>query len=236
MKFGNDLRIRQREAMVNSQLRTNRVKDFRLLDAFQKIPRQRYVDEPQEGFAYIDEDLVLAGKRVLLEPATLARLLEAADLNKEDVVLEVAAGSGFASSVIAQIVKSVFAVDDCPELLERGRSVCEELGLENIVFQEGPPQLGLAKHAPYNLILISGAVEVIPQPIFDQLDPGNGRLLALESFFSSPDGEQSQVRAVAWYKLGDNLSKRILFDCSAPIIEGFRKKKGFQFPGAVREN
>jgi len=208
--------------MVDSQLRTNKVKDERLLQAFETVPRELFLPEGKRSVAYVDEDLPVGPGRHLMEPMVLARLLQAADITSEDLVLEIGGASGYATAILAQLAATVVSLESDPDLASAAAHAQGEVGIDNVLSVEGPLERGYAKQAPYNVIVVNGAVAEIPQAITDQLADG-GRLVAVVRAGDGP-GQAVLVR-----RLGANVSGRVLFDASTPRLPEFERAPGFVF-------
>ncbi|MGF1607765.1 MAG: protein-L-isoaspartate O-methyltransferase [Kiloniellales bacterium] len=214
--------------MVESQLRTNRVSTPALIEAFETVPRERFLPESMRGIAYIDEDLPLGspdqhgGGRHLMEPMVLARLLQAAAGQPGDVVLEIGSGSGYAAAILARLAATVVALESDPELARQANALLNELGADNAVVVTGPLGEGYPKQAPYNVILIDGAVSAVPKAISDQLADG-GRLVAVVK-----EGV-GLGRAILAQRSGDHVAQRVLFDAATPYLPEFEAEPGFVF-------
>ncbi len=211
-----------RSNMVDSQLRTNKVIDAAVLDAFAAVPRELFVPEASRGIAYVDEDIAIGAGRYIMEPMVLARLLQTAALQDGDIVLEVGCGTGYATAILARLAGTVVALESDGELRERANATLSELGLDNAVVVEGELTEGYPRQAPYNVILISGAVSKVPQAITDQLAP-DGRLVTVV--------QRNSViaQATLMQRSGDVVSSRVLFDARTPVLPGFEAEPGFQF-------
>lgn len=208
--------------MVDSQLRTNRVTDPRLLEAFETTPRERFVSENLRAIAYVDEDLKIKDERYLMEPMVLGRLLEAAEINSSDVVLVVGSSTGYACAIAAHLAATVVGLESDRALAEQAEATLQDLSLDNIVIVSGELAEGYAQQAPYDVILINGAVEDIPERIVDQLTD-QGRLVTVVR--KGP----GHGKAVLLERFGDAAGRRNLFDAATPILPGFAREKGFVF-------
>ena len=217
-----------RDNMVESQLRTNRVSDPAVLEAFSAIPRERFVPGRQRGIAYIDEDLLLEDGRYLLEPMVLARMLQAAEIGPEDVALEVGCGTGYGAAILNRLAGTVIALEEQPKLRDWASAVCADLGLDSVLVVCGSLVEGYEKQAPYDVILLSGAVTDVPSSIVKQLADG-GRLVAV---IRPQDGIGA---ATLVQRSGNSVSRRALFDAACPYLPGFKKETGFVFRGGVRQ-
>lgn len=208
--------------MVESQLRTNKVTDLRLLAAFETVPRELFVPEPLRGIAYIDEDVALGGGRFVMEPRVLARLLQAAQPGPEDVALDLGCGSGYATAILSRLVATVVALEDDAALAAAANRTLEKLEIDNAVVVEGRLTEGYPKQAPYNVILLGGAVAEVPAAIADQLAEG-GRLVAVV------DAGPGLGRATLMRRDGGVISSRVLYDAALPVLPGFEAEPGFVF-------
>ena len=214
-----------REKMVDCQIRTSDVTNHELLSAFLSVPREEFVSETHKPLAYIDEDLSLAelggDNRFLTEPAQLSRLLQAADIDSDDIVLVIGTGSGYASAVVSLLAASVVSIEENKELAEFASEKLNELGFNNVAVVNSVHGSGLEKEAPYDVIFIDGAVEQVPGGLLDQL-ADNGKLIAVEGTGNS---------AVARICVMENglVSKRDLMNCAIKPLPGFELEEGFVF-------
>lgn len=208
--------------MVESQLRTNKVTDQRVLEGFETVPRERFVPEHLKSLAYIDEDLRVGDGRYMMEPMVMARLMDAGDLSPSDVVLVVGAGTGYALAILGRIVATVVGLESDAGLAKQAETRLDELGVDNAVVIQGDMTKGYAKQGPYDVILINGAVGEVPKTLTDQLTDG-GRLLAVVREGAGPG------RATLLERWGEALGRRTLFDANTPILKGFERQEGFVF-------
>src|SRR5271170_7321984 len=167
-----------RTNMVESQVRTNKLTDPALIDALSSVPRELFVPERLRGIAYVDEDLELGGNRCLMEPMVLARLLQSASPQSADRLLEIGCGTGYATAIAAHLAAHVVGVESVEAHARRARELLGTLKLANAEILEAPLAAGAPTRAPFNVILLSGAVAAIPKPLIAQLADG-GRLLAV---------------------------------------------------------
>lgn len=208
--------------MVDSQLRTNRVTNDGLLEAFSSVPREQFVPEDRQGIAYIDEDIAIGHDRYLMEPMVLARMLEVVQPRRSDVALDLGCGTGYATAILARLVATVVAVESEDHLVRRAGATLSELSIDNTVVIKGTLTEGYPAQAPYNIILINGAAHRVPGAISDQLAEG-GRLVTVLR-------EGSGVgRAYLMRRSGDVVAGRVLFDAAVPFLAGFEPQPGFVF-------
>ena len=210
-----------RQNMVESQIRPNRVMDEAVIAAFASLPRERFVPLPLRGIAYVDEDVPLGKGRYLMEPMVLARLLQAAAVGPADIALDVGCATGYSAAVLSRLANTVVAVEEDRDLLVQATANFAALSIDNIALLEAPLVQGSPKQAPYNVILVDGAVELVPPAILDQLAEG-GRLDAVL-------GQGSPRRATLMERIGGTVSSRPLFEASVAPLPGFSRDPGFIF-------
>jgi protein-L-isoaspartate(D-aspartate) O-methyltransferase len=213
--------------MVEGQLRTNKVTDEAVLDGFLTTPRGRFVPSNLRGIAYVDDDIPLGNGRFLVEPLVLARLLQLAEIGKDDKVLEIGCASGYATAVLAKIAASVVAVESDPQLAAAARANLQALGIGNVQLQEAAMTAGWRAGAPYNVILINGAVGEIPASISEQLAEG-GRLVTVTEGSAGPV-EARCGSAVLMTRAEGKLSNRPAFDATVEMLPGFARRPAFVF-------
>jgi protein-L-isoaspartate(D-aspartate) O-methyltransferase len=213
--------------MVEGQLRTNKVTDEAVLDGFLTTPRGRFVPSNLRGIAYVDDDIPLGNGRFLVEPLVLARLLQLAEIGKDDKVLEIGCASGYATAILAKIAASVVAVESDPQLAAAARANLQALGIGNVQLQEAAMTAGWRAGAPYNVILINGAVGEIPASISEQLAEG-GRLVTVTEGSAGPV-EARCGSAVLMTRAEGKLSNRPAFDATVEMLPGFARRPAFVF-------
>ncbi len=208
--------------MVESQIRTNKVTDQRIIAAFEAVPRELFVDQAKRGIAYIDEDLEVAAGRYLMEPMVLARLLQAAGPQPGDITLDVGCATGYSTAVLAQLSETVVGVESDRQLMDEANRTLNALDVDNAVVVEGALNVGYQKQAPYNVIVFQGAVSAVPDTVKRQLSDG-GRLAAVVC------DEAGIGRGTLVQRSGDSFSARVLFDAATPLLPGFEREVGFVF-------
>ncbi len=210
----------QRRSMVDSQLRTNRVDDPALIAALLEIPRERFVPGRLASVAYVDEDLPLEGGRFVMEPMVFARLVQLLAARPSDIVLDIGCGTGYSSAVLARLCSTVVALECDPGLAETARRNLAESDIDNVIVVDGPLERGYPDQAPYNAILLGGAVPEIATALTDQLADG-GRLAAVVAGGSGPG------RATCAVLGGGQLSRRVTFDANTRPLPGFEETERF---------
>lgn len=212
-----------RHNMIENQIRANKVTDPRILEAFDVVPRERFVPRGLEGIAYADEDLHIGDGRYLIEPMILARLLQDAMPDANEIALDVGCGTGYSTAILSRLVSTVVAVEEDQALVDAGNQNLADLEFDNAAIVKGPLHAGLAKQQPFDLILIAGGVEQVPDSLLAQLSE-NGRLVTVLY-----EGDGRIGRAVSIEKTRFGMSSRIIFDASTPLIPGLVKEAGFVF-------
>jgi protein-L-isoaspartate(D-aspartate) O-methyltransferase len=214
--------IEARNNMVDSQVRPNKVNDPRILAAMRRLPRERFLPPGLASLAYADADVPLGRGRVLLEPMVIARLVQLMAVAEGERVLVVAGGPGYGSALLSSCGARVTALEDDPALLALSRAALAEFapGVSLVV---GPLAAGWPAGAPYDVILIEGAVGAIPSAISEQLRKDAGRLAAV-CMVSATEGQAVLAEATV---AGPRM--RPVFDCTAPPIPSLVASPGFVF-------
>jgi len=203
-----------REAMVESQLRPQGVTDRGTLDAMARVERERFLPSHTRPLAYVDRAVAIGDGRFLAAPAVLGQLLTQMMPQRGERALVVGAGTGYSAAVLAEIGLDVVAIESDPSLVAAGK----QLGVGII---EAPLEGGFAKGAPYDLILIDGAVETIPDAIIDQLADGGRLGTALV--------DRGITRLVVGRKAGGAFGILSFGDAGVPALPGFSRPKAFKF-------
>ncbi|AMX93251.1 MULTISPECIES: protein-L-isoaspartate O-methyltransferase [Mesorhizobium] len=214
-----------RVKMVDGQVRTTDVTSAPLLDAMLVVPREMFVGAAQRDLAYIDEDIRIAagadGSRYLMEASPLAKLIQLAEINPTDSVLDVGCGTGYASAILSRLAGSVVALENDSALAETARSTLSSLGCGNVTVVQGALPQGHAAKAPYDVIFIGGSVAEVPAPLLDQLAEG-GRLVAVE-------GQGNSGVARLFFKAGGVVTGRRAFNAAIKPLPGFERIRAFEF-------
>lgn len=213
----NQLRMR----MVDSQVRTTDVTSLPLIDALLAIPREVFVPAARRELAYIDEDIEIAHGRFLMEPSPFARLVQLADIRAGDFVLDVGAGTGYSSAVISRLAGAVVALEENGALAVKAQETLSGLGCDTVAVVEGELARGYPAEAPYDVIVIEGAVQRVPEPLFDQLKEG-GRLVVVEGY-----GNAGVARL--YVRGGGVVSGRRAFNAAVKPLPGFHTEPAFEF-------
>jgi protein-L-isoaspartate(D-aspartate) O-methyltransferase len=208
----------RRTMMVDTQVRPSDVTKFPIIEAMLHVPREMFVPHALREAAYVGENLDIGG-RVMLEPRTLAKLMDAMDIQKSDVVMDVGCGLGYSTAVLARLAEFVVAVEDDGARADAAQANLSDTGVDNAAVMTGPLAEGAAKSAPYDAILIEGAVEDVPAAIIDQLREG-GRIGCIFA-----EGAVGVARV--GLKTDGRVSWRFVFNAGAPVLHGFARARAF---------
>lgn len=204
-----------RATMVDCQVRPSDVTKYPIIDALLTMPREEFVPNAKRSVAYAGAHMDLGGGRVLLDARTFAKMLDAVNIQPDELVLDLGCGMGYSSAVIATMAEAVVGVESVAELAEEAPNVLASVGADNAMVVAGPLTEGAPKHGPYDVIALQGAAETIPAAILDQLKVG-GRIVAIRA-----DGTLGQCRI--GYKHDGGIDWRNAFGASAPVLAGFEK-------------
>jgi protein-L-isoaspartate(D-aspartate) O-methyltransferase len=225
---------RARENMVDSQIRPNGVRDADLLRALYRIPREVFVPASLRPLAYAEEHLAIkqlngGGRhaRYMLAPLMLTRLIDLLRPQPTDVALEVGCGTGYSTALLAALTESVVALESDPDLANAAAENLTSLGIDNAAVVQGPLNEGYPGEAPFDIILINGAVDEVPQTLLDQLAEG-GRLA---TYVREPTAAIDDTFGYAYtYEKSEGwVSGQPEFSGGAPLLPGFARQQGFSF-------
>jgi protein-L-isoaspartate(D-aspartate) O-methyltransferase len=211
-----------RNNMVESQIRPNRVSDPRIVAAMRQLPRERFVPPRLAALAYADEDVPLGEGRVLLGPAVIARLVQLTSVAAGERALVVAAGTGYGAALLAACGARVTALEESASLRDAARSVLAGLA-PSVRLVAGALGAGWPPGAPYDVILIEGAVRDIPPLIGEQLHQQTGRLVTVCV------GAAGLGQAVLAEATVAGLRTQPMFDCATSPIPSLMPTPGFVF-------
>jgi protein-L-isoaspartate(D-aspartate) O-methyltransferase len=183
---------KQRERMVRRQLQARGIADERLLNAFLEVPREQFVPANVREHAYEDGPLPIGSGQTISQPFIVATMVELLELESDDRVLEVGAGSGYAAAIMSRLARQVYGVELHEELAEQARARLKQLGYTNLEIRHGDGTLGLPEEAPFDGITAAAAAPRIPDSLKQQLEDGGRLVLPV-----GPDmGAQFLVRIV----------------------------------------
>ena len=187
--------------MVREQLIGEGIKDQRVLEAMEKIPRHRFMPKDFQTDAYKNKATWIGEGQTISQPFVVAYMSELLALDGSEKVLEIGTGSGYQTAILAELAKEVFSIERHKSLAEQSKMHLEELGYENIHVYEGDGSVGLAKESPFQAILITAAAPAIPEPLWSQLADG-GRIVA-------PVGTEIQQQIMLYERHGSKIKKKM---------------------------
>ncbi len=211
-----------RNNMVDSQVRPNKVIDPRIIAAMRDLPREAFVPPQARDLAYIDEDVSIGNGRYLLEPMVIARLVQLLAPEEGEQALVIACGTGYGAALLAACGVRVTALEEDRDLLQAARNILTRISPE-VMLVSGPLDAGWPKAAPYDLILIEGAVQQIPATLNTQLRADTGRLATV----LKPGAGLGQAVLAEPTPVG--LRPRPAFDCATPLLPSLQRRPGFVF-------
>lgn len=205
--------------MVDTQVRPSDVTKFPIIDAMLSVPREAYVPDNKREAAYIGENLALDSDRVMLEPRTLAKMLEVLDVQPSHVALDVACGLGYSTAILSQLCDFVVGIEDTDARAQEAQSILSEHGVDNAAVMTAELTEGAAKSGPYDIIMVQGGVVEVPDALLIQLREG-GRIACVFH-----EGALGVVRV--GHKIDGAVNWRFAFNASAPVLPGFEKRAEF---------
>ena len=210
---------KRREVMVDTQIRPSDVTKFPVLKAMMDVPREMFVPRDKRDIAYIGESVELGNGRVVLDPRILAKLLDALDLSNDELVLDIGAGLGYSSALMAQLSEAVVAVEEDDGFIKEAEEALREINVDNVCVEQAALAAGAPEHGPYDVIVMQGAVETIPETVLSQLKEG-GRIGCIVV-------EQGVGKAQIGYKRNGKISWRFAFNAGAPVLSGYERERAF---------
>jgi protein-L-isoaspartate(D-aspartate) O-methyltransferase len=210
-----------RRHMVDGQIRTADVTNPNLIAAMQAVPRELFAPPALATQAYSDGDLSLGRGRALLRPIVLGKLIQGADVRPGDRALDVGCGTGYSAAVLTHMGAAVVALEEDADLAQRAEVALARAGAGEVTLVRGPLTAGWPAAAPYDLILLDGAIELTPDALRRQLKP-NGRLAAIF-------GRGPAAKAMIYRPIEGQLVGRPIFDAAAPLLPGFAAPPAFVF-------
>lgn len=215
-----------RVKMVDGQLRTTDVTSLPLLSAMLAVPREAFVPDSRKALAYIDENILISekagpGGRYLMKPSPFAKLVQLAEIGPNDKVLDVGTGTGYSAAVLSRLAKSVGALESDNSLAAMAESTLAGLGCDNVSVVRGELGAGHGAGAPYDVIIVEGAVEELPEMLPAQLAEG-GRLVVVEG---SGGGGVARI----YLKSNGIVTGRRAFNAAVKPLPGFERTPVFEF-------
>lgn len=172
MKNNSDRQAWARERMVEKDICPRGIKDQRVLDALLKVPRHLFVGDAHRMSAYEDHPLSIGEGQTISQPYIVALMTEALKLTGSETVLEIGTGSGYQTTILAELAARVYSIERIPSLTGRARKVMDSLGYKNVLVKLSDGTLGWDEYAPYDRILVTAGAPSVPEPLIDQLAPG----------------------------------------------------------------
>lgn len=209
----------RRVMMVDTQIRPSDVTLYPVIAAFLAVEREEFVPVALKSTAYLGENLPLAPRRVIFEPRTHAKLLDALNIQPTELVLDLGCGLGYSAAILSKLAQAVVAIEDNPDFATAADAALGAQGYDNVAVATGALVAGAPAQAPYDVICIEGAIETLPQALIDQLREG-GRIGCLFM-----EGALGVVRVGT--KTSDGMVWRDAFNASAPVLPGFERERAF---------
>ena len=209
----------RRTMMVDTQIRPSDVTKFPIISAMLSVPRENFVPRDKREAAYMGDNIDLGGNRTILDPRTFAKMLDALDIQPTDFVLDIGMGLGYSAAVLSQLGEAVVAVEDDQTRFDEASEALGDFGADNVIPHLGELAAGAAEHGPYDVILIQGGVEHVPDTMLAQLKDG-GKIACLFA-----EGALGTVKI--GYKLDGRMDWRASFNAEAPTLDGFQRHRAF---------
>ena len=211
-----------RTAMVDNQVRPSDVTKFPVIKALLSVPREVFVPPAMKPVAYADMQIPIGPNRdrVILDARNFAKMLDAVDIQPDELVLDLGCGFGYSAAVISRLAQAVVAVEEIAEIAEEAEVLLTRHNVDNAIVISAPIAEGSARHCPYDVIIVEGGVEYVPDAIAGQLKDG-GRIFGLF-------GGERVCRGRLGRKVGKQIHWRNEFDASAPVLPGFRRERSFE--------
>lgn len=209
----------RRTAMVDTQVRPSDITKFPIIEAMLAVPKEEFVPDGMRAAAYLGENLSIGEGHVILEPRTLGKMLDFLDISGDETVLDVGCGYGYSSAILARMANAVVAIESDEAMAADAQERLSRAGADNVAVMAGPLADGDAKHGPYDVIILQGGVEDVPENILGQLREG-GRICAI-----FVEGALGTCRI--GHKNSGTVSWRYAFNAGAPVLPGFARERSF---------
>lgn len=204
-----------RQNMVDSQIRPNGITNPDLIAAMDVVAREKFVPADKKALAYADEDIQLSGGRFMLSPMVIGKLLQLADIKPGDLVLDVGPATGYSTALVSHLAESVVGVEQDTQLCELAGETLMDLNITNAAIICGPHAKGVPAEAPFDVIILNGRIDQLPETLLDQLAEG-GRLVAIF-------GERHNARLAVVIKTNGQNAIHYAADAFAPVLTGFEQ-------------
>lgn len=208
-----------RKQMVDCQIRPADVTDRRLIAAFMSVPRHLFTPRARIASAYADTEVPTSENRAMMRPRDIAKLIQAAEIQPDELVLDIACGRGYSTAILSHMAETVVGLDDDEDGVSRASGLLAQVDADNAVAITGDPKKGVPAQGPFDVIFVNGSIGEVPQAWFDQLAEG-GRLVAIIRF--GPVG-----KATVFTRSAAGIGERCVFDATAKALPGFALEPGF---------
>lgn len=209
----------RRTIMVDTQVRPNDVTKFPVIQAMLAVRREDFVPNDAREAAYVGENIALGARRVVLEPRTIAKMLDLLDIQPDELVLDIGTGLGYSAAVMSRLAQAVVAVEEDEAMAAEAQVALSAAEADNVIVHVGPLTEGAPQHGPYDVVVLQGAVVQLPEAIATQVKEG-GRILCLFD-----EGALGVARI--GYKVDGTINWRQAFNAGAPVLPGFDRQAVF---------
>jgi protein-L-isoaspartate(D-aspartate) O-methyltransferase len=210
---GDEAYVEARKRMVEEQLRGRDIEDPKVLAAMEKVPRHLFVPEVLRFQAYADHPLPIGSGQTISQPYIVALMTQLAEVEPDDVVLEIGTGSGYQAAVLSEIVREVYTIEIVPELADTARTRLRDLGYKNVTVLTGDGYLGWKEKAPFDAILVTAAPPEVPPPLVEQLAPGGILVIPV-----GPEGHLQSLLRIQKAEDGSTVTRDILPVVFVPLV------------------
>jgi len=211
---------RERKKMVERQIMARGVKNKKVLDAMNSVPRHMFVPEGYRRGSYFDHPLSIGLGQTISQPYIVALMTEMLDVDKDDIVLEIGTGSGYQAAILSTIVKELYTIEIIEELGLQASERLKSLGYDNVKVKISDGRLGWPEKAPFDAIIVTAAAERIPDPLIKQLKPGGRMVIPVNNSFYSQD-----LLIVEKDEAGNIDTKKTIPVRFVPLVEGEKAAK-----------
>jgi len=214
-----------RHNMVESQVKPNDITSHALISAMRNTAREAFLPDNLQSLAYMDDDIQVSSTgagRYMMEPRVLSKLIQLADIEPSDHILDIGCGTGYSTAILAQLGSSVVGLESNKSLGNQATSNLADQKIDNVAIVNGNMEKGLATQGPYDVIFFSGMIEQVPEKLKSQLKDG-GRIVAVLS------SSGSLGSATLFIRSGDVISERSSFEANINALPGFKRQQGFVF-------
>ncbi len=210
----------KRKKMVEQQIIARGVKNKKVLDAMEKVPRHKFVPEGYRMYSYYDQPLPIGLGQTISQPYIVALMTEMLDVDNGDIVLEIGTGSGYQAAVLSTIVKELYTIEIIEALGLRAEEKLKDLGYDNVNVKISDGSLGWPDKGPFDAIIVTAAAEEIPDPLIKQLKSGGRMVIPVNNAFYGQD-----LMIVEKDEAGNIDTRKTLPVRFVPLVEGEKVTK-----------